>query len=384
MPASTLRIAVIEPVGGHGGMDYYDFGLCSGLAAAECDVVLHTSDETQVPLDTGFVVLHTYSGIYGKGHALLRGVRYVRASISAIWSAYRDGRFICHFHLFHVGPLEAFNITLAKIFRRKIVITAHDVESFVDKLEVPALSRWVYRQASCVIAHNKISQRELIRRIGISDEKIKVIPHGNYVHALRPLPSRIEACKMLGIPLSSKVLLFFGQIKEVKGLHILLDAMPSILALHPETVLLIAGKPWKSDFEIYEEKIRQLGIDGHCIRHIRYIPDHEVPLYYASADMVVLPYQRIYQSGVVLMAMSYGKTVLVSSIDGMLEVVQDQDTGYTFMAGNVDDLTSKVNLIFNNAAAAQKVAARGRRLMDDRYNWLTIAKMTKVAYENLV
>lgn len=379
----NLKVAMIEPVGGHGGMDYYDFGLCGGLAATDVDVVLHTCDETTIPESAGFEVRHTYSNIFGKTAAWRRGLRFVSGSVRAVLSAVREGRGIVHLHFFHVGMLALMNVLLARLARRKVVITAHDVESFVSSLEVPFMSRMAYRLAHGVIAHNRIIRDELKARLQVPENKIAVIPHGNYLYALRPMPPVEVAKERLGIPPHTKVLLFFGQIKEVKGLDILLNAMPSVLQHHPEAVLLIAGKPWKTDFAEYQAKIDELGIHDACFAHIRYIPDEDVPLYYGASDLVVLPYRRIYQSGVVLMAMSYGKAVLVSDIPGMLEVVQDQETGFVFRSGDVDDLMKRICAIFANQSIMVNVAKRGQRLMEVKYEWSVIGQLTKVVYASL-
>ncbi len=374
---------MIEPVGGHGGMDYYDFGLCAGLGAAGVDVVLQTCDETVIPDCAGFVVRHTYHGIFGKTSAWRRGLRFVSGSLRAVVFAVLEERKVIHLHLFHVGALPFMNVLLARLMARKLVITAHDVESFVTSLEVPLISRMAYRLAHRVIAHNNISRDELKARLHVPVDKIAVIPHGNYLHALRPMPPVDIARAKLGIPANAKVLLFFGQIKDVKGLDLLLKAMPLVLQRHPNAVLLIAGKPWKTDFAAYQAKIDELGINHACITNIRFIPDEEVSLYYGAADLVVLPYLRIYQSGVVLMAMSYEKAVLVSDIPGMLEVVNDQETGFVFHSGNVDDLVQKICTIFTNQLAMESVAKRGYSLMKDKYDWAVIGNKTKDLYASL-
>jgi len=383
MANQILRVAVIEPVGGHGGMDYYDYGLCGGLAAADVDVMLHTCEETPLPDGARFVVRHSYSGIYGKAAAWRRGLRFVFGSMRALVSAVLEGRQVIHLHFFHVGTLALMNVFMAILFGRKVVITAHDVESFVSALEVPYMSRMAYRLAHCVIAHNRISGSELITRLHVPEDKISIIPHGNYLHALQPMPPVELAREKLGIPEHAKVLLFFGQIKEVKGLDILLNAMPLVLHNYPEVVLLIAGKPWKTNFTEYQAIIDKSGIGGACVVNLRYIPDAEVSHYYGAADLVILPYRHIYQSGVVLMAMSYGKAVLVSDIPGMLEVVRDQKTGFVFRAGNVDDLARSICAIFANPIVTEVVASSGYRLMKENYDWNNIGRQTKVTYERL-
>jgi len=380
----SLKVAIIEPVGGHGGMDYYDIGLCGGLAKAGVDVVLHTCDETKVDGGLGFNMRHTYECIYGNTIEWKRGFRYLKGSAKAMISALSEGRKIVHLHFFHVGALALFNVLLARLMFRRVVITAHDVESFIATLEVPIMSRIAYSLAHRVIAHNSVSQNELRDRLHVPGNKITVIPHGNYLHALRPVPPLELARKSLVISSQAKVLLFFGQIKDVKGLDILIDALPLVLKRHSETVLLIAGRPWKTDFNNYQSKIDANDIHGACITHIRYIHDDEIPLYFGAADLVVLPYRRIYQSGVLLMAMSYGKAVLVSDISGMLEIIRDGVTGFVFRSGDVDDLASKINTILSDPLSADNVARNGKDLMREDYNWEKIGRQTEKVYASLI
>lgn len=375
-----IKVAIIEPVGGHGGMNYYDFGLCKGLSDAEVDVVLYSCDETAIVVKADFEVRHAFSGIYGEAPVWIRGLRYVSGSFKTAFSTLIEGRTICHFHFFHVGPLQAMNILLAKFLRRCVVITAHDVESFVDKLEVPLLSRWAYRQANMIIAHNRVSKQELITHIGAKEEKISVIPHGNYLHAIRPLPAQDSARKDLNIAQHAKVILFFGQIKDVKGLDLLLEAMPDVIKSHPDAVLLIAGKPWKRGFSAYTSLMKNLDISKHCVTHIRYIPDEDVPLYYSSADIVVLPYRRIYQSGVVLMAMSYGKAVLVSDLQGMTEIVKAGENGYVFRQGNKNDLIQQLCIALDDSIRREHFAEQGYKHVRDYYDWQVIGQKTKQLY----
>ena len=375
-----FTVAVIEPVGGHGGMDYYDFGLCDGLGRAGADVVLYTCDETVQPLSNKFICRPSFQKIFGTAPAWVRGMRYLFGILKALMSALVEGRKVCHLHFFNVGWLQLITIGLVRLFMRRVVVTAHDVECFLASLDVPRMNHWGYHLAHRVIAHNEISRQELIRRLGISPSKIDVIPHGNYLHVVAPLPPQEEARERLGVSRYANVLLFFGQIKEVKGLDFLLRAMPAIVKKYPDTVLLIAGKTWRIDFTYYQKMMESLGIAQHCVSHVRYIENDEVPLYYAACDVVVLPYQHIYQSGVVLMAMSYAKSVLVSDIPGMLEVVTNEKTGFTFLNGDAVNLAHQVCRIFAEPVMRDQVAAQGLALMKQEYDWSMIGEKTVASY----
>jgi len=375
-----MGVAVIEPVGGHGGMDYYDFGLCEGLSEVGLRVALYTCDETPRNTATGYEVLLPYRKIYGDDPAWRRGGRYVRGSIRALWSAKLRRARIAHFHFFHVGPLELFNVLGAKLLGFRVVVTAHDVQSFVERLSVPWMVEKAYRLSDRVIAQSKISKRELMTVLRVPEAHIALIPHGNYIHLVAGMPAQEEARTRLGLPNEAKVLLFFGQIKEVKGLDVLLQAMPRLIRKHPNTILLVAGKVWKDDFRRYQKQIDTLGISDNSELHIRFIPDPEVANYYAAADVVVLPYRRIYQSGVLLMAMSYGKPVVVSDIEGMTEVVSDGINGYVFPAGDAHALADTLAEALSNPEGLRLAGERALSHMQEHHDWNEIGRMTAACY----
>src|SRR5215212_672743 len=246
--SGELKVAMVEPVGGHGGMDYYDFGLCKGLSNTGAKVTLYTCDETRRRDVTFCETRFPYRRIYGDDPAWLRGVRYLRGSIQALLGAKLGRAQIAHFHFFHVGPLELFNVLLAKLLRLRVVVTAHDVQPFAKRLSVPWMVDKAYRDSDRVIAQSEVSKRELRTLLQEAGAKIATIPHGNYLHSIAEVPTREDARTRIGLPDAAQVLLFFGQIKEVKGLDVLLQAMPRLVEEFPDTVLLIAGKVWKDDF----------------------------------------------------------------------------------------------------------------------------------------
>ena len=380
----AVRAAVIEPVGGHGGMDYYDFALCNSIRAVGTDVVLFTCDEAGILENAEFSVNKVYSRIYSKEPAGLRALRFLVGSIRALAHCLRQKRTICHFHWFNVGPLELFNAVLSRVVGRSVVVTAHDVESLAEKSLLPFIVRLAYRQCSAVIAHNDWTREELIEKCGISASNIHVIPHGNYIDALGRIPDRAAAKRKLGIPISSKTLLFFGQIKDAKGLDVLLDAMRRVIRECPDALLVIAGKVWKTDFSEYDRLIDRYGIRSNIRLKIQYIPNDEVPYYYAAADLVVLPYKKIYQSGVLLMAMSSGRPVLVSDLPAMVEVVTNNENGLIFHVGDAEDLAEKIVKALGNADQLDALGANGAKLMRSRFDWSKIGRAVAFVYASCV
>ena len=378
--AEPLRVAVVEPVGGHGGMNFYDLSLCQALVQAGAQATLYTCDKTTITGQEGFPVQRPYRGIFGSSPAWQRGLRFVRGSLQALLHARRSGLQLAHFHFFHVGPLELFNVGLARCLGLRVVITAHDVEAFKEGLSVPRFMRWAYGAAHRVIAHSQIAKRELIEELHLKPDKVEVILHGNYVAGVPDDITREKARTHLGLAPEQRVLLFFGQIKDVKGLGVLLQGFALARQVDPSLHLLIAGRVWKTDFSQYQRLIDELRLGPFCSLHIRYIPDAEVPLFYRCADLVVLPYLRIYQSGVVLQAMSYGCPVLVSDIEGLLEAVDDDDSGFVFRSRDPQHLAQRLAQVFATPGRATQVGQTGLHLVRLRNDWALLGVQTLACY----
>jgi glycosyltransferase involved in cell wall biosynthesis len=242
----------------------------------------------------------------------------------------------------------------------------------------------VYQLADRFIVHNQISKRELIEKLGVPPSRIDVIPSGNYIDDVSHISHPIEARRALGINETSRVILFFGHIKEIKGLDVLLEAIPAVAREIPEVTLLIAGRPLRHDFSSYERLIDSLGIRDRCVLHIRYISNDELPLYFAAADVVVLPYRRIYQSAVILMAMSYGRAVIVSDLPGMIEMVSDGQNGYVFEQGSAKSLSKQLIRALQDEQGREAVALRALEYIRQNHDWEQIGKSTLLLYRSVL
>ena len=379
-----LYVSVIEPVGGHGGMDYYDFGMCEGLANAGVVVTLYTSDKTEVPKIDRFQTILSFKGVFGDDNKWIRGLRYVKAMVSTLVRVRFSKARICHFHYFHIGFLEFCQTILAKALGLKVAVTAHDVEPLAALKQSAILSRKTFQIINMVIVHNQWSKNELVRQFGEDlAENIRVIPHGHYIDIVDSGLRKAMAREKLNISLDKKVLLFFGQIKKEKGLDLLLEALEHVRSIHPDVLLVIAGKVWKDDYTGYANIIAQQRLSPYCMEKIGYVPNSEVPYYFSAADMVVLPYRRIYQSGVLLMAMSYGKAVLVSDLPAMTEIVREGVTGFTFEQGDVRALSEKLTTLLSDPVLLQQVAQNATDVVRRQHNWNAIGGLTASGYESL-
>ena len=381
---SAVFVAIIEPVGGHGGMHLYNRGLCSGLISAGCRVSLYTCDETQDPEVPGLGFYPSYRGIYGNVNRLRRGLRFIASTFSTLRHVIASGANICHFHAFNDVITESIALLMARIFRVRIVITVHDVDSFAGHNWGKArMTRLIYRLADRTIVHNAVSMRELIAA-GVPSQKIAVIPHGHYLDYIGELPTKAAARDKLGIEPFAKVILFFGQIKQTKGLDLLIESLPVVAGEIPNVLLLIAGRPWKTDMAAYESLIEKLKVRRFCRLHIGFIPDQEVAAFYSAADLVALPYRRIYQSGVLLMAMSFFRPVVASDLPGMTEIVTNGANGYVFANGSATDLAEALIRALRDEQENRNYAERALEYITRNHGWGRIGESTATLYREVI
>lgn len=378
---NPISVAIIEPVGGHGGMNYYDFGLCKGLVNAGIFPILYTCDETLIAPDLSFPVQLCFNKIYGTENKLKRGFNFLKGINRSLKDARVNGAKVAHMHLFHTTFLEYFSLKLSKLYGFKTVVTVHDVTSFSGNSS-KFLAKGIYNSSNMIIVHNHVSKKAIVGNSSV-ELKIRIIPHGNYTDYVNTSLTKGQAKEKLGIKGDGPFLLFWGQIKEVKGLDILLNALPDVIKKFPSLCLIIAGKVWKDDFAKYQFIINKNDIGCNIIANIRYIPDELVNYYYGIADMVVLPYRKIYQSGVLLMAMSYGVPVLVSDIEGMTEIVQDNVNGFVFRQGDACHLSEMLIEILGNPIRMMEVGKMGYETVKIRHCWDDIGIKTAQVYEEI-
>ncbi len=232
----------------------------------------------------------------------------------------------------------------------KILFLCHNVfphERFPmdNKLTKSTLSKGDY-----FIVHSKMDAEDLLSIK--SDAKYKVAVHPTYNAFKFENADKGTSREKLGLSPSEKVLLFFGFVREYKGLKHLIRALPQITEKFLDAKLLIVGDFGKNKQE-YIDLIDSLGVGNHLKIYDDYIPDREVEKFFAAADLVVLPYESATQSGIVQIAYGFNKPVIATKVGGLPEVVLDGKTGYIAQPQNPKEIAVKVIYFFEQNKAAE-------------------------------
>lgn len=220
-----------------------------------------------------------------------------------------------------------------------ILFTCHNVfphERFpMDRL----LTKMVLKRGDCYIVHSK-SDGDDLRSIK-QNAKCNVNPHPSYnAFKIRNMIKE-QARQELGVSQESKLLLFFGFVREYKGLKHLLNAMPKIKDNLQDIKLLVVGS-FGNDKENYLNLIQENNIEDSVEIIDGYTPDHEVEKYFAGCDLVVLPYESATQSGIVQIAYGFNKPCVVTDVGGLPDVVTDGKTGYVVAPQNPNEIADAI------------------------------------------
>src|SRR5438128_6813807 len=120
-----ISVALIEPIGGHGGMNFYDYGLSQGLANNNVKVYFFTSDSTVPVAIPNVETIASFSSMWKKKSKILKVVLYIRGLVHALVYSKRRKADLLHLHVFHFGWLFFFAILICKLFGFKVVVTIH-------------------------------------------------------------------------------------------------------------------------------------------------------------------------------------------------------------------------------------------------------------------
>lgn len=208
----------------------------------------------------------------------------------------------------------------------------------------------------------------------VKNDLLKFVPDAKYISHPHPLYDHFgkkadtaDAKAKLNIPSGKKVILFFGFIRDYKGLDLLIDA---VAKLNDEYVLVIAGEVYGS-FDKYAQQIEKLGINTKISLHVRYISDEEVPLFFSSADVCVLPYKSATQSGITSIAYHFDLPMIATDTGGLKESIHHNKTGLIVNSPDSDLIAEAIAHYFD-----QDLKSRFQdeiRLLKDKLSWSSLS-----------
>jgi glycosyltransferase involved in cell wall biosynthesis len=225
-----------------------------------------------------------------------------------------------------------------------------------------------------LVAHSEYGAAEL-RELVDDPARVHAIPHGAFDHLTRqadelPLPAELAEVE-------KPVVLCFGLVRPYKGVDVLLEAFREIEGAE----LWIVGMP-RMDIEPLER------LAERCHATVRFVPrfitDREIPAYFRRADLVVLPYRAIEQSGVLYTALAFGNAIVASSVGGFTEIGERDGALRLVPPGDAGALAEALAELLGDDAARERLAVAAAAAAATIYSWPRIAERTLDVYRELV
>jgi glycosyltransferase involved in cell wall biosynthesis len=229
---------------------------------------------------------------------------------------------------------------------------------------------------------------ELVSDFCVAESKVSVVPFGINNTVPDTTLSVPEAKRHLGVNSSDKTLLFFGNIAPYKGLEYLLVALTELLKKDRTYRLLIVGSPKgrKDYWNQIRQTIARRGVEDRVIARIEYIPDEETEFFFKAADVLVLPYTRVFQSGVLFLGYSFGLPAIAADVGNLKEEIIEGETGFVFKPQDPSDLASAIEEYFKSELF-HNLENRREEIKDyanERHSWSKVTAITTTVYLRLL
>ncbi|WP_251552246.1 glycosyltransferase family 4 protein [Neobacillus muris] len=361
----------------------YTFSLARALKKIGVDIVVCGIEDDDVSSYSDVTYLNYFYNYSKEKWPVNKFLSYRRSWERVVKYCLQSNVKIVHVQWYIFSPLDFHYHQVLRKHGVKVVTTIHDLLPFNKKFYDFHFHKRIYSHSDLVINQARMNEKTLVYDFGVSKEKIVYIPHGHFMEYAEKA-TKEESRNYLKLPENKKVILFFGQIKKVKGVDVLLKAMRKVADKHPESLCVIAGKVWKDDFSIYQQIIDELKIGEFVRADIRFIDDDEIKYYFCASDIVALPYLQIYQSGVVQLGYAYEKPIVATTEGEFLTVVKDKETGLLVKSRDPDQLADALCFYLDNPDIAEKYAKDGKKDIEVRLSWTTIGKQVLEAYSKSI
>ena len=250
--------------------------------------------------------------------------------------------------------------------RRPLVLTAHDVLPREPRPGQLAAQRRLYDRFDAIVVHSEHGRARLTHELGLGEDRVHVIPHGVFAHLadVPPQPPPFETEK--------PVVLCFGLMRPYKGIDVLLEAWRAI----DDAELWIAGMP-RMDIS---------SLRASAPPNVRFVPrfitDSELPAYFQRADLVVLPYREIDQSGVLFTALAFGKP-LAAERRRRVSRARCHRRCADRSGGRSGGAARGARGAAGRSRRVGGVASSAREAAEGKYSWGSIARRTLDLYRSL-
>jgi glycosyltransferase involved in cell wall biosynthesis len=393
-PARPISICLLT-----GGEDRpYALGMASALVAQGITTDFIGSDELDAPElhHSSFLIFLNLRGDQSENAPLRRKVARIVAYYARLakYAARSRARI---FHILWNNKFEHFDRTVLMLYyrllRKRIILTAHNVntrkrdgrDSWFNRLSLSIQ----YRLCHHILVHSGAMKDELVADFGIASQRVSVIPFGINNTSPTTALGRREARERIGLGPGEKTLLFFGQIAPYKGLEYLVAAMSELAKEDKDLHLVIAGRIKPGGVRYWNairSEISRAGLGKRIIQHVRFIPEAEVEIYFKAADVVVIPYVEIFQSGVLFLSYSFGLPVIATDVGSLRNDITEAKTGFLCRRADAGDLARAIRSYFTSDLYHDLDQHRRtiREFANERNSWMKVGEIIEGVYQRVL
>jgi glycosyltransferase involved in cell wall biosynthesis len=367
-----MRVQIVDPAA---YTPPYDHALAGAVARAGADVELITCHFPYgpVPQEHGYDVRELFyrrssrPGIGARRRRLLRAAEHVPDMLRYRGAA--EAADLVHYQWLPVPAID--RRLLAP--KRPRVYTMHWRLPPAGSRVARTLTR-VLAEMDAVVVHSQHGAERLRSDFGVPADRLRVIPHGAFDYLTRqpeevPLPEELAST-------SAPVILAFGLVRPYKGTDVLLEAFRRLEGAE----LWIVGMPRMPLGELRALAERAPG----TVRFVdRFVPDPEIPAFMRRADIVVLPYRNIEQSGVLYTALAFGRPLVLSSVGGFPEIAE-HGAARLVPPDDPGELAAVLGELLGDHEAREALSAAAAATAATVYSWDRIGQATVELYRELL
>jgi glycosyltransferase involved in cell wall biosynthesis len=287
--------------------------------------------------------------------------------------------------IIHAHGYQFFTSDAASIVSRKkeipLVLTLHGFPRGFNKLTHKAYFNLIGKKtlgtAQKIISVSSIVAQEF-KEIGISKEKIAIVPNGININEFKNMPQEKQFKERLNIKQNEKIILTIGRLEKIKGFQYLIKALPSILKEVGPTKLIIAGPEFN-----YGTQLKKLAEEADVKDHVIFygpINGKEKIEAFTAADIIAIP--SLYEGFSILLleAMAAGKPLVATKTGAALEIIQDGKNGFLTKPGDTNDLSEKIINLLNDHQLSSSMSQFSRNTAKI-FDWTIIAKQILAIYD---
>lgn len=300
-------------------------------------------------------------------------------------------------HILWNNKIELFDRTILmlyyKVLGKEIAFTAHNVnqakrdgnDSWLNRVTL----KIQYLLCDHIFVHTQKMKEELCLQFAVAEQAVTAIPFPINNASPDTALTSADAKRRLGFRDVEKTILFFGRIRPYKGMEYLLDAFRVLPAGKQNYRLIVAGEPIKGCEEYVQEIRSTVSKDfdpEQIMLRMNFIPDDEVELYFKAADVLVLPYKEIFQSGVLFLAYAYGLPVVATDVGSFGEEIVEGRTGFLCKAGDPAEMARAIEKYFASDLY-KNLSSRRQEIKDyanTTHSWHAVADLTCSAYAKML